>query len=510
MSANRIIALRLGRLDYGSAWRLQQKLAGARRRDEVPDLILVTEHPPTITFGRGGGQETLLLTPGALARKGVAVHHVDRGGQGTFHGPGQVVMYPIFKLPRSEIFGLVSVLEQAVINALGRYNIGGGRDPQNPGVWYRGDKIAALGLAYRDGVTSHGVALNVSTDLSFFSLFTPCGITDRGVTSMERVLGGRLNPEKVLATLVLETAAALGRDLRWGFGEAPWISAEAPPFQEFFWVWDIVEKEGLQTVCNSAQCPNLGECFSSGTATFMILGDYCTRRCAYCSVPGGRPLQPDPGEPERLARAAERLKLDYIVVTSVCRDDLPDGGAAHFASCIAAVRRRLPGARVEVLVPDFNGKPEALAKVIDAGPDVFNHNIETVPRLFRGVRAGADYKRSLEVLRHAAREGLKTKSGLMLGLGETRGEVLGVLEDLHLAGCEMVTLGQYMAPSENNIPVSEYVHPREFEWYREEGLRIGFRVVESGPLVRSSYRAEKSYGQAGEFKVQDAEWRVRR
>lgn len=508
MPENRVIALWLGRLDYGSALRLQQHLAGARRRDEVQDLLLVTEHPPTITFGRGGGQETLLPAPGALAGKGVAVYHVDRGGQGTFHGPGQVVMYPIFKLPPPEVLDLVSSLEQAVINTLGRYNIGGGRDPQNPGVWYGLDKIAALGLAYRNGVTSHGVALNVSTDLSFFSLFTPCGITGRGVTSMERVLGGRLNPDKVAATLAWETAAVLGRDLRWGFGEAPWLSVKVPPFQEFTWVWDILEKEGLQTVCNSAQCPNLGECFAAGTATFMILGDRCTRRCAYCAVSGGRPLQPDPEEPERLARAVERLHLDYVVITSVCRDDLPDGGAAHFASCITALRRRLPGARVEVLVPDFNGKPEALEKVIDAGPDVFNHNIETVPRLFRGVRAGADYNRSLEVLRHAAQEGLKTKSGLMLGLGETRGEVLSTLEDLHRAGCGIVTLGQYLAPSEKNVPVSEYIHPREFEWYRDEGLRMGFCVVESGPLVRSSYRAEISYGQARAFKAREPEWNV--
>lgn len=497
MSGESLVALRLGRLDYGSAWRLQRQLAGARLRDEIPDIILVTEHPPVITFGQGGGRETLVLSPEELAGRGVGIYHVERGGQGTFHGPGQAVLYPIFKLPASEIHDLVGALEQAAINTLGRFNIGGGRDPKNPGVWYGRDKIAALGLACHDGVTTHGLALNVATDLSYFNLFTPCGLSDRGVTSMERVLGGRLNPEKVAVTLAQEMAAVLGRRLRWGFSEAPWLSVKVPPFQEFNGVWDILNEDRVHTVCDSARCPNLGECFAAGTATFMILGDRCTRHCTYCAVSGGRPRPPDPDEPDRLARTAARLHLSYVVITSVCRDDLPDGGASHFASCIAAVRRRLPEARVEVLVPDFGGSPGALEKVIGASPDVFNHNVETVPRLFRAVRAGAGYARSLEVLRRAAGRGLNTKSGLMLGLGETRGEVLGVLEDLRRAGCRMVTLGQYLAPSEKNTPVKEYIHPGEFQWYHDEGLRLGFRVVESGPLVRSSYRAGKVFNSAG-------------
>jgi lipoic acid synthetase len=245
----------------------------------------------------------------------------------------------------------------------------------------------------------------------------------------------------------------------------------------------------VHTVCQAALCPNIGDCWGSGTATFMILGDVCTRHCRFCAVEAGHPLPPDPSERERVAEAAARLGLKHVVVTSVTRDDLPDGGAGHFAATIGALRRRLPGAVVEVLVPDFGGSLAALNEVVAARPDVLNHNVETVPQLYASVQPRADYRRSLGVLEWARRAGLTTKSGLMLGLGETRGEVVSTMRDLRRAGCELLTLGQYLRPQSDCLPVAEYIHPVEFEWYQEVGEAMGFQAIAAGPLVRSSYRA---------------------
>ena len=245
----------------------------------------------------------------------------------------------------------------------------------------------------------------------------------------------------------------------------------------------------LATVCQSAHCPNQGECFDRGTATFMILGTRCTRRCRFCAVDKGAPHAPDDGEPKRVARAVQQLGLTHAVVTSVTRDDLPDGGAGHFAGTIRQIRKQCPGVSVEVLVPDFNGAIPALDTVCAVRPDVFNHNIETVPRLYAEVRPGADYRRSLGVLSYAAGRGLMTKSGLMLGLGEIKNEIKKTLMDLKYAGCKLLTLGQYLAPSKDHVPVARYVPPEEFEMWAETARGMGFTSVTAGPLVRSSYRA---------------------
>lgn len=248
----------------------------------------------------------------------------------------------------------------------------------------------------------------------------------------------------------------------------------------------------LNTVCESARCPNMGECWEHGTATFMILGNICTRACGFCAVPSGKPAgPPDEQEPERVAEAAERMGLRYAVVTSVNRDDQHDGGAAIFARTIAEIRRRLPACKVEVLIPDFRGDWSALETVIAARPDVLNHNTETVPRLYHEVRKGAVYGRSLELLRRAkslAPE-MPTKTGLMLGLGEEREEVLAAMQDLAAQGTDILTLGQYMQPTREHLPVVRYVHPNEFAEYKKQGEQMGFAHVESGPLVRSSYHA---------------------
>jgi lipoic acid synthetase len=254
----------------------------------------------------------------------------------------------------------------------------------------------------------------------------------------------------------------------------------------------VLLREGsLNTVCEEARCPNLGECFSRGTATFMLLGDRCTRRCGYCAVATAKPLPPDPGEPERVARAAARLGLRYVVLTSVNRDDLADGGAAHFAATIAAVRRALPGAGIEALTPDFKGDRDALTTLLAAAPTVFNHNIETVPRLFDELRPQGRYRLSLEVLAaaRAIRPGVPTKSGLMLGLGETDAEILAVLQDLRSVGVEIVTLGQYLRPTREHAPVGRYVPPADFARLEHEARGLGFGAVYSGVFVRSSFNA---------------------
>ena len=254
----------------------------------------------------------------------------------------------------------------------------------------------------------------------------------------------------------------------------------------------LLERLELNTVCEGAKCPNRADCWHDSAAAFLILGDACTRDCRFCAIPHeARPAAPDAGEPARLAEAAAAMGLRHVVVTSVTRDDLPDGGAGHFAATIREIRARVPGATVEVLVPDFRGEAAAIDAVLAARPDIFNHNLETVERLQREVRPQADYRRSLGVLRHAADAGARTKSGLMLGMGETDGEVSAALADLRGAGVELLTLGQYLAPSAAHHPVARYVTPAEFDRWRAEALGLGFASVASAPHVRSSYHADE-------------------
>lgn len=275
-----------------------------------------------------------------------------------------------------------------------------------------------------------------------------------------------------------------------------WLKVRFPAGERYGRIRGLLRGHALHTVCEEAHCPNIGECFNNGTATFMILGDTCTRSCGFCAVTSGRPQALDLLEPHRLARTIDLLGLDYVVITSVNRDDVPDGGAGVFAACIRAIRARRPHCQVEVLIPDFMGDREALATVVEARPFVLNHNIETVPRLYRRVRPKARYERSLALLA-AVKEmdaGMLSKSGLMLGLGETREEVMEVLADLRSAGCDVVTIGQYLRPSQKHLPVERFVPPEEFTEIAAEGMRLGFRHIEAGPLVRSSYHAHRQVG----------------
>jgi lipoyl synthase len=275
----------------------------------------------------------------------------------------------------------------------------------------------------------------------------------------------------------------------------PWLRVRFPSGPQYEQTRRLLRKGRLHTVCQEACCPNMFECFSQHTATFLILGGVCTRDCAFCAVRHGVPQAPDPDEPQRVAEAAAELKLAYVVVTSVTRDDLPDGGAGQFAATLRALRDRIAGVRVEVLVPDFKGDPRALETVLDARPDVLNHNVETVPRLYPAVRPQAVYERTVRLLENAAviAPHIPTKSGLMLGLGETEDEIRSVLDDLRRAGCRIVTLGQYLQPAPDNHPVVRYVPPEEFARWRETALQMGFDEAAAGPFVRSSYQAGSSF-----------------
>ena len=273
-----------------------------------------------------------------------------------------------------------------------------------------------------------------------------------------------------------------------------WLKVRAPGSPSYLRLKVLMRELKLHTVCEEAQCPNIGECWNHGTATFMILGDVCTRACAYCAVAHGRPAAVDTAEPRRVANAIRALGLSYVVVTSVDRDDLPDGGASIFAETIRETRARLPECRIEVLIPDFQGSEAALRAVLDARPDILNHNTETVPRLYRMARSGGRYARTLELLDRSRRYApdIPTKTGVMVGLGETREELIATFEDLRRTGCGVLTIGQYLRPSAAHAPMARYYHPDEFADLKRAALDLGFVHVESGPLVRSSYHAHET------------------
>lgn len=291
---------------------------------------------------------------------------------------------------------------------------------------------------------------------------------------------------------VLEEIVKPGELNALGFKRKPsWLRVKLPTGEEYKKVRDIVSEHKLHTICESGNCPNMGECWGEGTATFMILGNICTRSCGFCSVATGKPDAVDPFEPLRVAKSVKLMKVKHCVITSVDRDDLKDGGSIVWAETVKAVRRLSPETTLETLIPDFKGAWDNLQRIIDVAPEIVSHNLETVRRLTREVRIQAKYDRSLEVLYRLKKGGMKTKSGVMLGLGETKNEVLETMDDLRSVGVDILTLGQYLQPTPKHLPVQEFIHPERFEEYERIGLEKGFRFVESGPLVRSSYHAEK-------------------
>ena len=495
--ARRLEVLDWGTLEYEEALQRQKSLVQERINDEAPDRLVLVEHPPVVTIGRSGDARDILVSETALRAKGIDVRQVDRGGKVTFHGPGQLVAYPVIKLRDKDLRKYLDRLLEAVAGTLWEYGLRPEWRKGSPGLWVNGKKIASVGVAIQKWVTYHGLALNVNGNIAGFEIIIPCGDPNTTVTSMESELGTPLDLGRLRNLFVGEFVRVFAYDALVvtqdgiNVGHPPWLVRPAPLGAAIDRMDAMLAEMGLGTVCHAAQCPNLAECFGRGSATFMILGSNCTRRCRFCAVNRGTPDPIDLDEPRRVAHAAHRLGLNHVVVTSVTRDDLIDGGAGQFKATIEAIRARCLNASVEILVPDFRGSVNSLQAVLQSRPDVFNHNLETVERLYPLARPGANYNRSLRILEFAARSGLRVKSGLMLGLGESRREIMATLGELKRAGCQMLTLGQYLRPSKRSLPVVRYLSPLEFDELAESARRLGFTGVAAGPLVRSSYLADQ-------------------
>jgi lipoic acid synthetase len=553
----------LGRVGYKEASDLQHVLRDSR----AGDYLLLLEHPPVYTLGVRARREHLLAS---IHDSGAQICKADRGGDVTYHGPGQLVGYPVLDVPMGpgSVPEFVHRIEQLVIDALADLGLpGAGRLDSYPGVWVGAEsgspaKICAIGVRVDRGRSMHGFALNVDPDLSMFGHIIPCGIPDKAVTSIAAE-GLSVSMRQVVQAVSARAAGAFsfGNDVARPLEEqgASWrtpvpVSPALPPpgpqalgaaasatgagaitgngrpggrpaalevrlrhagvdpgegldFRDrkpgfvlapvrmgpdVLRLRSMMRGLGLVTVCEEAGCPNLSECWAEGTATFMINGERCTRACGFCLVDTRHPLPLQAGEPDHVAAAVAKMGLAHAVVTAVARDDLADGGAAAFARTIGAIRSTAPSTTVEVLIPDCKGDAGSLRTIFDARPDVLNHNIETVLRLQRAVRPSASYARSLTVLGRAKRAGLVTKSGLILGMGETPAEVLATLADLRAVGVDIVTIGQYLRPSERHLPVMRWWTPAEFEEIGAAARAMGFGHVESSPLTRSSYHARRA------------------
>ncbi len=534
----------LGSVAYQEAWDLQQQLVVGSGNH-----LLLLEHPPVYTLGRNGKDEHILVDPAVV---GAEQFRVNRGGDVTFHGPGQLVGYPVMSVAGTRGGGMtdtaayVASVEQTLIDSLAEFDVEGQRLSGFPGVWvedsYGLSKIAAVGVRLSRGRSMHGFALNVDVDLDWFAHIVPCGLADRPVTSLHtlgidvtmaevvdvvaRHGANNLQPDRLVerqdVAFRLRTAdlapfsrgegpgeqvrperagvsVQLGRRLdQAGVSEGLDVSARKPKWMkaklktdpEFLKLKRLSRELNLVSVCEEAGCPNIYDCWSEGTATFMLLGERCTRACGFCLIDTQKPLPPDPTEPGRIAEAVDRLGLKYAVLTMVARDDLDDGGANAVADTVRAITARCPDTRVEVLISDLKGSATSLRTVMEAKPDVMNHNVETVPRIQRAVRPSASYARSLTVLARSKEAGFTTKSGLIVGMGETFEEVAGTMVDLRSVGVDIVTIGQYLRPTTHHLPVHRWWTPEEFDLLKQFGEEeLGFGHVESSPLTRSSYHA---------------------
>lgn len=525
----------LGTVPYREALAVQQAMFDHGREQH----LLLLEHPHVFTYGpRADLATNLRCDPAAVGADFVGIR---RGGDITYHGPGQLVGYPILTLAnRLGSVGHVRNVEQLLIDTLATFGISAGRLREYPGVWVDADgpnprKIAAIGVRLKRGRTMHGFALNVATDMVYLrEHIVACGIPDRPVTSMAEE-GVDVTMREVVDVVVGLAAARWGdgvaerQDVAWrhrpddltpfsrGAGPgAPvrltgrlaaagvtdglsietrkpeWLRPKVQLGPEVIELKKTIRELDLVTVCEDAGCPNLSECWADGTATFMVLGERCTRACGFCLVDTRKPEVPAPDEAERVAEAIDRMALDHAVLTMVARDDLGDGGMAHVAACVEAIRRRRPGTRVETLISDVRGDETSLDALFAVRPDVLNHNVETVPRLQRAVRPSAGYARSLSVLARAKTAGLTTKSGLIVGMGETDDEVDATLADLAGIGVDIVTIGQYLRPTSHHLPVARWVEPQRFASWAATGEELGIGHVEASPLTRSSYHARQA------------------
>jgi len=502
--------------------------------------LLLLEHPHVFTYGpRAELDKNLKCDPAEVGADFVAV---KRGGDITYHGPGQLVGYPILNLENAiGATAHVCSVEQLVIDALTELGVkNAGRLSGFAGVWLDADndrrrKISAIGVRLAHGRTMHGFALNVDPDMTYMRQhIVPCGVAEYPVTSLkeEGINVSMQDVVKIVSRLAIERwggGEAEQQEVAWvhrpedlsrfSRGEGPgepvrmlgrladagvdggvdlserkpeWLRPKVQIGTEVLKIKRTLSELKLVTVCEEAGCPNLSECWKDGTATFMVLGERCTRACGFCLVDTRKPELPEADEPQRVAEAVASMGLTHAVLTMVARDDLADGGFAHVAECVRAIRERNPLTRIETLVSDAKGDVASLQLLFDARPDVFNHNIETVARLQRAVRPSAGYARSLGVLAAAKAAGLAVKSGLVLGMGETSEEVDGCLADLAGIGVNIVTIGQYLRPTTHHTPVARWIHPDEFTRWKQVGESLGIGHVESSPLTRSSYHAKQS------------------
>jgi lipoic acid synthetase len=526
----------IGRVAYREALELQTALF----ENGSESHLLLLEHPHVFTHGpRADLHKNLRCDPASVGADFVAV---KRGGDITYHGPGQLVGYPILNIDNA--IGAsqhVCEVEQLVIDTLSEIGVrGAGRMEGYAGVWLdvgtdRVRKISAIGVRLAHGRTMHGFALNIDPDMTYMrEHIVPCGIGEFPVTSL-REEGFDVDMKSVVdivARLAIEKwgdGSSDRQDVAWvhrpedlsrfSRGEGPgepvrllgrladagvdsgldiadrkpeWLRPRVNIGEDVLRIKRTLADLDLVTVCEEAGCPNLSECWKDGTATFMVLGERCTRACGFCLVDTRKPEPPAIDEPARVAEAVERMGLSYAVLTMVARDDLADGGFAHVAECVRVIRERNPHTKVETLVSDAKGDGSSIDLLVSARPDVFNHNIETVARLQRAVRPSAGYARSLGVLARAKSAGLVVKSGLVLGMGETVEEVDGCLADLAGIGVDIVTIGQYLRPTSHHLPVARWIHPDEFARWKSVGESWGIGHVESSPLTRSSYHAKQA------------------
>ena len=523
----------LGRVPYREALAVQQALF----QYGVEDHLLLLEHPHVFTHGpRADLGVNVLVEPASV---GAELVSVKRGGDVTYHGPGQLVGYPIVNVPNalgaSDHVRAIQRVIVASLTELGVVDVG--CLDEYPGVWVGVSspdprKICAIGVRLARGRTMHGFALNVAPDMRYMrDYIVPCGIPDKAVTSL--VEEGVDSTLQAVAEVVARHAADVWgggsmerQDVAWKHrpddlsafsrGEGPgavvrrlaqvgvadglaiatrkpdWLRPKVVHGPEVIALKKTVRNLGLVTVCEEAGCPNLSDCWADGTATFMVLGERCTRACGFCLVDTSKPLPPAGDEPDRVADAVASMGLAHAVLTMVARDDLVDGGMAHVARCVEAIRLRCPGTRIETLISDAKGDNDSLALLFDIRPDVLNYNIETVARLQRAVRPSAGYARSLSVLARAKAVGLTTKSGLIVGMGETSEEIAGCLADLAGVGVDIVTIGQYLRPTTHHLPVARWVEPAEFVEWKRIGESLGIGHVEASPLTRSSYHARQA------------------
>ncbi len=511
-----------GTADYRQILQLQKDLHEQRKAGSIANTVLLVEHNPVITLGARKTANKLLADRDTLQQKGIDVVDIRRGGGTTAHNPGQLVFYPILHLGQLKlgITEYIRTLEQIGIELLEKLNVTAQRKKGLPGLWVSDRKIASIGVRVSKQVTYHGMAINIQNDLTLFDALIPCGLENIQMTSVKKETRQTNDMQQVknhLSELLFKHFSNQPRPairnlsprdtqyeirdtpqdtLRWRYERRrlpDWLRRAAPIGEDHDRTKKLLNGLGLETICTNANCPNRGECWRRGTATVLILGNICTRNCGFCSVPKGKPQPPDPTEPARLAELTQKLNLKYLVITSVDRDDLPDGGATHFRNCIKEVRRQRPETKFEILTPDFrNCQPQAIEILRDALPFVFAHNVETVPSLYPKARMGGDYQLSLNLLELAKQcyPNVPTKSSIMLGLGETESEVEQVLKDLRSAGVDRITIGQYLKPSKDSLDVVEYIAPEKFDDWKQKALQLGFDWVICAPFARSSYFAE--------------------